>query len=74
MLEIREDADKNIEFVFKFAQELVNAGLYFDMGEQGCGTFILDNVKLVGDALWHVSAATRTVAAYHILPWLGYGR
>ena len=59
-------------YVFKFAEMLVNVGLFCDCGKQDEREFLDDMVRLVTDASRHASLAMGALADHYILPTFGY--
>ena len=65
-LEVRIDLDGSHHYAFRFADTLVNAGLYYDCGEQDRETSIRDSMRLVIDEIRHAASIT-----HYILPTFG---
>ena len=70
-LEIRLGDDGSGHYVFKFAETLVNVGLFYGSGEQDRREFMKENVDLVTDASRHASLAMGALADHYILPTFG---
>jgi hypothetical protein len=71
-LEVRIDSDGSHRYVCRFAETLVNAGLYFDSGEQDREMFMRDSVQLLTDSIRHAASITHVLADYYILPTFGW--
>ena len=72
-LEIRRSDDHSWHYVFKFAQTLVNNGLFYGRGEQDDPQeFMKENMALVTDASRHAFRAIGALADHYILPTFGW--
>ena len=58
-------------YVFKFAEMLVNVGLFYDCGKQDEREFLDENADLVVDASRHACLAMGALADHYILPTFG---
>ena len=70
-LEIKLGEIGSEHYVFKFAETLVNVGLFYGSGEQDRREFMKENVDLVTDASRHASLAMGALADHYILPTFG---
>ena len=70
-LEIRLGDDGSGHYVFKFAETLVNVGLFYGSGEYDRREFMKENVDLVTDASRHASLAMGALADHYIMPTFG---
>ena len=71
-LEIKRSDDHSCHYVFKFAEMLVNVGLFYGCGEQDRQEFMKENMALVTDASQHASFAIGALADHYILPTFGW--
>ena len=74
VLEVRLSDDHSHHYVFKFAETLVDAGLFYDRGEQERREFMAENMTLVLDAIRHAALAIGALADRYILPTFGWER
>ena len=72
VLEVRLSDDHSHHYVFKFAETLVNVGLFYDRGEQERREFMAESMTLVSDAIRHAALAIGALADHYILPTFGW--
>ena len=68
VLEVKFSDDHSYHYVFKFAETLVNAGLFYDRGEQERREFMAESMTLVSSAIRHAALAIGSLADHYILP------
>ena len=72
VLEVKFSDDHSYHYVFKFAETLVNAGLFYDRGEQERREFMAESMTLVSNAIRHTALAIGSLADHYILPTFGW--
>ena len=70
-LEVRVSDNHSRRYVFKFAEMLVDAGLFYGRGEQEKGEFMEENMTLVSDTIRNAALAIGALADHYILPTFG---
>jgi hypothetical protein len=71
-LEVAIHHDHSYHYVFKFAESLVNTGLFFDSGKQEPEAFMKESMHMVTDAIRHAALAVQALADHYILPTFGW--
>ena len=71
VLEVRLSDDHPPHYVFKFAETLVDVGLFYGRGEQEMREFMAETNALVRDAFQHADRAITALADHYILPTFG---
>ena len=71
-LEVKFSDDHSHHYVFKFAETLVNSGLFYDSAGQDQREFMEENTTLVLDAIRHANLAIGALADHYILPTFGW--
>ena len=72
VFEVRLNDDRSEHYVFKFAETLVDVGLFYDRGEQEQREFMAESMALVSAAFQHAALAITTLADHYILPTFGW--
>jgi hypothetical protein len=71
-LEVAIHDDHSYHYVFKFAESLVNTGLFFDCDKQEREPFMKESMDMVTDAIRHAALAVQALADHYILPTFGW--
>ena len=72
VLEVRLSDDHSHHYVFKFAEQLVEVGMFYCRDEQENREFMAESRALVHDTFQHAARAITVIADHYILPTFGW--